>query len=96
MYVESLKRMRIETHLFKDYADIERWVRQVAVIARRPIIGLSGTAKQDDKGVLVPDGAFDGGAIKAAAFLETERVALGALLSPRLDIKTDGRLLAPE
>jgi phosphoglycolate phosphatase-like HAD superfamily hydrolase/NAD-dependent SIR2 family protein deacetylase len=66
MYVESLKRMRIETHLFKDYADIERWVRQVAVIARRPIIGLSGTAKQDDKGVLVPDGVFDGGAIKAA------------------------------
>jgi phosphoglycolate phosphatase-like HAD superfamily hydrolase/NAD-dependent SIR2 family protein deacetylase len=66
MYVESLKRMRIETHLFKDYADIERWVRQVAVIARRPIIGLSGTAKQDDKGALLPDGAFDDGTIKAA------------------------------
>jgi hypothetical protein len=30
------------------------------------------------------------------AFLETQRVALGALLSPRLDIKADGRLLVPE
>jgi hydrogenase/urease accessory protein HupE len=31
-----------------------------------------------------------------SAFLETQRVALGALLSPRLDIKADGRLLVPE
>src|SRR4029453_8596938 len=30
------------------------------------------------------------------AFLETERVALGALLSPRLDMTADGRLLVPE
>jgi hydrogenase/urease accessory protein HupE len=30
------------------------------------------------------------------AFLETQKVALGALLSPRLEIKADGRLLVPE
>ena len=30
------------------------------------------------------------------AFLETQRVALGALLSPRLEIKAGGRLLVPE
>jgi hypothetical protein len=30
------------------------------------------------------------------AFLETQRAALGALLSARLDIKADGRLLLPE
>jgi len=81
MYVESLKRMRIETHLFKDYPDIERWVRQVAMIARRPIIGLSGTAKQGkqgDKSVLVPDGVFDGGAIKTTDIVAfCERIGRG-------------------
>ncbi|MBR0974634.1 HAD hydrolase-like protein [Bradyrhizobium japonicum] len=62
MYVENLRRMRIETHLFKEYSDIERWVRQIAVIANRPIAGFGGTAKQED-GVLVPDGVLDGGTI---------------------------------
>ncbi|MDI3561352.1 HAD hydrolase-like protein [Bradyrhizobium sp. Arg816] len=65
MYVENMKRMRIETHLFKEYSDIERWVRQIAVIAIRPIVGFSGTAKQE-KGVLVPDGVLDGGTIKTS------------------------------
>src|SRR4029453_8426051 len=34
--------------------------------------------------------------LRAPGFPETQRVALGALLSPRLDIKADGRLLVPE
>ncbi|MCP3404739.1 HAD hydrolase-like protein [Bradyrhizobium sp. CCGB01] len=66
MYVENLRRMRIETHLFKDYPDIERWVRQIAVIANRPIVGFSGTAKQEDR-VLVPDGVLEDGTIKTSA-----------------------------
>jgi NAD-dependent SIR2 family protein deacetylase len=64
MYIENLRRMSIETHIFNDYPDIERWVRQVAVMANRPIVGFSGTGKQDDNGVLVNDGKLEGGTLR--------------------------------
>ena len=66
MYCENLKRARIETHLFDDYSEIERWVHQVTMIANRPTIGFSGTGKQDN-GVLLPDGLLEDGTITAAA-----------------------------
>ena len=66
MYCENLKRVRIETHLFDDFPDIERWVRQVSMIANRPIVGFSGTGKQNkenDKSVLSPDGVLENGTL---------------------------------
>jgi len=58
MYRENLKRVRIETHLFDDYGEIERWVQQVAMIANRPIVGFSGTGKQDNSAGLLENGTI--------------------------------------
>lgn len=66
MYCENLKRVHIETHLFQDFHDIERWVQQVSMIANRPIVGFSGIAKQikeNDKNVLSPDGMLENGSL---------------------------------
>jgi hypothetical protein len=65
MYVENLKRVHIDTHLFRNFGDIERWVQQVTVIANRPIIGFSDTGKQEN-GTLTPDGMLEGGTITTA------------------------------
>src|SRR6187455_2179605 len=43
-----------------------------------------------DLGIAAPERLLD------PAFLETQRVALEALLAARLDIRADGRLLRPE
>src|SRR5260221_7413323 len=43
-----------------------------------------------DLGIAPPERLLD------PAFLESQRVALGALLLPRLDIRADGRPLVPE
>ena len=65
MYCENLRRVRIETHLFESFAAIERWVLQVAMTANRPIVGVSGTGKQDE-GVLSPDAVLENGTMTTA------------------------------
>jgi len=69
MYIENLKRIHVETHLFNDFADIERWVQQVAMVANRPIIGFSGTGKQEN-GVLSPGGVLENGSITTADIVD--------------------------
>ena len=64
MYCESLKRLHIETHLFNDFDDIERFVQKIALIANRPIVGFSGTGKQDkQRSVLLPNERLENGTI---------------------------------
>lgn len=41
---DNLRRFGIETLFFDDFRDIQRFVRQVALVANRPVVGFSGNA----------------------------------------------------
>lgn len=68
----NLKKYRIDTLVFDEYEDIQRFVSQLAYLARRPIIGISGNTRVDDADteatssddVVLEDGRLNGAELR--------------------------------
>ena len=77
---QNLERFHIRTLWFRSHSEMRRFVARLAVIARRPIVGVSGTAQTkgvgdaDDDAFVLPNGQ-----IKAGELREISR-ALGQVL----------------
>jgi len=60
-YQKYLKRYSIETLCFRDFGAIDRFVRRVAIVANRPVIGFSGA--MTEAGTALPGGVLDSAGI---------------------------------
>jgi phosphoglycolate phosphatase-like HAD superfamily hydrolase len=76
---KNLEKFRIQTLWFETHDDIRRFVSRVAVVARRPIIGVSGSTRKgqgpDDDTVVLENGQ------RTAAQLQEVNIALGEVLA---------------
>jgi hypothetical protein len=66
LFTNYLKRYRITVLGFSGFKDIDRFVRRITALAKRPIVGFSGTtAKNNDLSTKLPGGSIDGNTISA-------------------------------